>query len=291
MRWTGASFLTGAAAISSLPPLCGFVGEWLILSAAFRAAARFPVGTSAIVVLAALALATSAGLAAASLARLFGTSFLGRPRTDGAERAQEVTLVMRAPQVALAAACLAIGLLPAQTFVLVQGAASRLVGGAGAEDPVAAATLAMLSKVSCVAVLLVAVVLLLALLRSFLRGARGGADAETWGCGYARPSSRLQYTASGFGQPLVRVFDAIIAPRADERRPEGFLPTRTGRSSEVSDRVEDAFYIPLFRAVARRLESVRRTQDGRLNKYMLQIVAVLVVCLLWSVVSRWVLQG
>jgi formate hydrogenlyase subunit 3/multisubunit Na+/H+ antiporter MnhD subunit len=291
MRWTGAAFLAGAAAISSLPPLCGFVGEWLILSAAFSAAGRFPVGESAIVVLASLALVTSAGLAAASFARLFGTVFLGRARSEGARNAREVPLAMRLPQAALAAGCLAIGLLPAQAFELVRSAAVQLTGGAGGEDPAAAASLVALSSIGRVAALLAGIVLAVWLVRSLLRGARREAEVDTWGCGYGRPGLRLQYSASGFGQPLVQVFRSILAPRAEEHRPEAFFSASIGRSSETPDRVEEAFYVPLFRGVARRLAVVRRAQDGRLNKYILQIVAVLVVCLLWAVVSRWVLAA
>ena len=291
MRWTGACFLAGAAAISSLPPLCGFVGEWLILSAAFSAAGRLPVSESVVVVLAALALATSAGLAAASFSRLFGTAFLGRPRTESARNAREAPLAMRLPQVALAAGCLAIGILPARAFELVRGAAAALAPGAGSEVAAPEPALAVLSAVGRIAALLLAIALGIWLVRRALRGSRRPAEAETWGCGYGRGGPRLQYSASGFGEPLGRIFRSLLAPRALEVRPAGALPPSVGRSSEVQDRVEAGFYVPLFRAAERRLARVRRAQDGRLNKYILQVVAVLLVGLLWALVSPWVLRS
>jgi formate hydrogenlyase subunit 3/multisubunit Na+/H+ antiporter MnhD subunit len=114
MPWTGACFLVGAAAIAGLPPLNGFVSEFLIYLGAFRGAVG--AAGAATVIVPALAtigaLALIGGLAAACFTKAFGIVFLGEPRTAAAEAAHEAGAAMRGPMVALAAACVIIGLLP-----------------------------------------------------------------------------------------------------------------------------------------------------------------------------------
>jgi hydrogenase-4 component B len=99
MPVTATTFLLGSAAISGLPPLNGFVSEWLIYVAAFRASAHFPTlwAISALVVIPALALI--GGLAAACFVKAFGVAFLGEPRTDAASQAHEAPATMQVPMI------------------------------------------------------------------------------------------------------------------------------------------------------------------------------------------------
>jgi formate hydrogenlyase subunit 3/multisubunit Na+/H+ antiporter MnhD subunit len=285
MRFTGAAFLTGSAAISSLPPLCGFLGEWLILNAAFRAAGVFPVREKVVVVLAVLALILGAGLAAASFCRLFATVFLGQARSEDARRAHEPGAALVGPTIAMAAACIVLGVFPGAAVALVRDAAALVAGLPAPLDATLLAPVAVASKVGAVAACLLGLILAGVVARRILgRGVRPS-QAGTWGCGYALPGPRLQYTASSFGEPLTRAFDSVLHAQKAETRPEGPFPGEVSRSTEVPDRVETAFYIPLFASLARRLAAVRRFQHGDLSKYLLQIAAVLVILLIWAIAA------
>jgi len=285
MPYTGAVFLTGSAAISSLPPLCGFLGEWLILSAAFHATGVFPVRAKVVVLLAILALILGAGLAAASFCRLFAAVFLGQPRSEDACRAREPGAALVLPTVVMAGACVLLGVLPSTAIALVRNAAAIVAGIPAPLDAAFAAPFVAASRIGAIAACLVGLVLFgVAVRRVLCRGIRP-ARADTWGCGYALPGPRLQYTASSFGEPLTRTFDAVLKARTEETRPAGLFPERVSRTTEVPDRVEAGLYLPLFADVARRLAAVRRFQHGDLSKYLLQIAAVLVILLLWIIAA------
>ena len=114
MPLTGATFLIGAAAISGLPPLNGFVSEFLIYLASFKGAVSLS-GSGSVPMFAAIAgLALIGGLAAACFTKAFGIVFLGQPRSAQAQQAHEVGLAMVLPGFVLAAGCALIGLLGAR---------------------------------------------------------------------------------------------------------------------------------------------------------------------------------
>ena len=133
MPRTGAIFLIGAAAISGLPPLNGFISEFLIYLASFKGAVTLE-GANSVPMLATIAgLALIGGLAAACFTKAFGIVFLGQPRSEHAEQAHEVGLAMVMPGVVLAAACILIGLLGA-SVVSVDGSADFGSDGTVGDD-------------------------------------------------------------------------------------------------------------------------------------------------------------
>jgi hydrogenase-4 component B len=285
MQLTGTAFLVGSAAISSLPPLCGFLGEWLILGAAFRATGALPVREKVVLLLAILALIVGAGLAAASFCRLFASVFLGQPRSEEARRAREPGAAFVIPTSVIALACVLLGLFPRTAIALVRNAAAMVAGVPSDPGAVLLAPIAAASRIGVIAICLLGLILLGALLRRMLgRGVRP-ARVDTWGCGYALTGSRLQYTASSFAEPLAGTFDAVLRARKEETRPAGLFPLAVSRTTEVPDRVETSFYQPLFATLARRLAAVRRFQHGEISKYLLQIAAALVILLLWAIVA------
>jgi formate hydrogenlyase subunit 3/multisubunit Na+/H+ antiporter MnhD subunit len=289
MPRTAAAFLACSAAISGLPPLCGFVGEWLLLTAAVLAATRFAVAPAVVAVLAVLAIVVAGALAAASFLRLFTVVFLGTPRSDQARDAHAGGALLALPPLALAVCCLVLGLFPSAVISLVERAAAGIAGvpfGAGAaNDPAVAPIL----HVGICGLVLVALVSVLAWLRRSVGGPREGAPVPTWGCGYAGPGGRLQYTASSFAQPLVQALSGILAPRTSVRRAEGAFPTGVSVRVEVPDRIEERVFERLLRAAADRMATVRRFQDGRVTRYLMFIVGGLVAGLGWAVASRWML--
>lgn len=289
MPRTAAAFLVSSAAISALPPLCGFVGEWLLVSAAVLAAARFPVGPSVVAVVALLAIVVAGALAAAAFLRLFAVVFLGTPRSASARDAMPGSGLLIGPPLALAACCLVPGLFPAAVVRVVDRAAAAVVaapaGPGAAEDP-------LVAPVACVGMcglLFLLLVVVLAGLRRALGRAQDAAAVPTWGCGYVGPGGRFQYTASSFAQPLVQALSGILRPRMQTRGPRETFPTDVAAEVRVPDAVEAGIVDPLLRMCADRMAVVRRFQDGRITRYILFIVGALVLGLGWAVASRWVL--
>ncbi|HQL95608.1 MAG TPA: proton-conducting transporter membrane subunit, partial [Candidatus Hydrogenedentes bacterium] len=281
MPWTGAAFLVGAVAICGLPPLNGFVSEFLIYLAAFRGV----VSPSAAVVVAGLSgqagQALIGGLAAACFTKAFGVVFLGEPRTERAATAHEAGPAMRWPMAALACLCGAIGvfspavlplLAPAVAVVMKDTPEAATAGVAAAATP--------LTWIVAAAAVLALLVAALSALRFRLLGARAR-HAVTWDCGYAAPTPRMQYTASSFAQPLTDLFAPLLRTRREHVPPKGIFPAGTAFSTETDDLFQRNLYAPLFRMTGAALAWFRWAQQGRVQLYVLYIALTLLALLLF----------
>jgi hydrogenase-4 component B len=109
------------------------------------------------------------------------------------------------------------------------------------------------------------------------RGPRGA--AATWDCGYAAPGPRMQYSASSFGDLLVRAFAFALWPLVRAPRLETVFPARGSFHSDVPDVVLDRIVSPLSRALARILNRSRALQQGSIHAYLLYVWLTLVALL------------
>ncbi|MFI5357957.1 MAG: proton-conducting transporter membrane subunit, partial [Opitutales bacterium] len=270
MPWTAWLFGLGVLAVSSLPPLNGFVSEWLVYLGLFGAVAdRGPAAGAAM--LAAIALGMTGALALASFVKAGATMFLGAPRTQAAARAHESGWQMRAPMVALALICAGLGLAP----VVVWPAVVRAVGAwqpdwAAPVGPGPLPTLG-LAQVILAAVIALAGAALWAKVRA--NGLRRGL---TWDCGYAAPTTRMQYTGGSFSGIATRWFAWVLRPVVYLRRPRGLFPAGALRRESIPETVLERLIAPAADGVMRISTAVRRLQHGRLQAYILYLVAGLV---------------
>jgi len=276
MPATATAFLVGSVAISGLPPLNGFVSEWLIYLGAFRAGATLP-ATGAVMALVTLpALALIGGLAGACFVKVFGVVFLGEARSDHARHAHEVGLAMRAPMFAAAVACLAIGLWPAGALALVAPAAVNLSGAA------LPAYLGPLFNISLLATVLVALIAALALLRARLLKSRPLTQAATWGCGYPHATARMQYTSTSFADPVLAPFSSALRIRNAGGLPDGIFPAEAHYEKHVGDMAGERVLLPAWRRFLRTAHRLKVIQHGRMQLYLVYILATLVALVLWQ---------
>jgi formate hydrogenlyase subunit 3/multisubunit Na+/H+ antiporter MnhD subunit len=292
MPLTAGTFLIGSAAISALPPLNGFVSEFLIYLGSFTAVAAFPPGPAgpagplavaipALIAVAALALI--GGLAAACFAKAFGVVFLGEARSEEVRRAHEAPAPMRAAIIALAACCVLLGLLSALVVPRLAAAVSVATGLPleAARQPLAYAGGPLL-WITAGAVVLLALVGGLALLRRKLLAGRQVGEAGTWDCGYAAPTARMQYTASSFAQPLTDLFRLFLRTRRAGKGPQGLFPKEASLETHTPDVFRDGLFRPAFLGAAWLMRRLRWLQHGRLQLYVLYIVLTLLVLLVWK---------
>ncbi len=285
MPWTAATFLAGSAAISGLPPFNGFVSEFLIYTAAvlgiLHAKSALVLGASLAVV---LSLALIGGLAAACFAKAYGIVFLGEARSSHAADVHEAPPSMIVPMVLLALACLGIGiggihLLPslAQAIALLSPVDART-----AAEFSSAFLYTFLWKIPLGAAgILVFTLLLVALRRVLLRG-REVRTAVTWDCGYAAPTPRMQYTASSFADPVLRMFAPVMGTRREFEPPSGTFPASAHFSSHTPDSPQERIWKPLFERAEHLMQRIRMIQHGLLHIYILCIVLALLVLLFWK---------
>jgi hydrogenase-4 component B len=294
MPWTAWLFLLGAVAISALPPLNGFVSEWMTFQALLLGGARLGGASGLLAGVAASMLALTGGLAAACFAKAFGVTFLGRPRSAHAEHAVESPAPMIAGMLLLAGACIALGLAPGYAMHLLDRPSAELMGGLGASavvllhGPLALSAGGATDGVEATSISMTATAALLALLAALawvLRGWRRETLrrlAPTWTCGMT-PSSRFDYTATAFAKPLRLIFAAIYRPRREIAKETGSSPyviRRLGYTGEVVDLAETMLYARLKRWITSSARAIRTYSTGRIHGYIAFVLVTLVVALL-----------
>jgi hydrogenase-4 component B len=270
MPWTTGLFALGAAAISGLPPLNGFVSEWLVYLGLFDAVlTRGPAAWAAIP--AAILLGVTGALALACFVKVCGVVFLGAPRSAAAVHGHEGGPAMRGAMVVLAAACVAIGLAP----VLFWPAVARAVGAwnpawAGAGVPESLSNLCVLHVTLALGAILAAGWLWWRVPRA------SGGRVLTWDCGYAAPTARMQYTAGSFAGIITEWFAGILRPVRQEVRPVDPFPAAAGFSEHTPETVLERVVEPAGGAVMQLSNATRRLQHGRLQSYLLYLVVGIV---------------
>ncbi len=267
MPWTASLFALGAAAIATLPPLNGFVSEWLVyLGLLDAAASRQAVVAAAIP--AVLALAIAGAVALAAFIKATGLVFLGAPRSPAGREAHECGPWMRGAMLATGGLCGLIALAPAVIWPPL--AAAVATWQPAWSDATTPAPIVLLSRLNPALALALAAAGGLLWWRA---RSHGGRPAPTWDCGYAAPTARMQYTGGSFGQPLNGWFRVVLRPRQFLRRPRGPFPRIAQHAETVPDLVLDGALEPLGAVVLRAAAVVRRLQHGRLPDYILYLVA------------------
>jgi hydrogenase-4 component B len=270
MPWTAGLFVLGSVAVAGLPPLNGFVSEWLVYLGLFDAATgKGPSAWAAMP--AAIMLAMAGALAMASFAKAGAMIFLGSPRTQIAAHAHECGVGMRGPMLALAGSCVTIGLAPVLFWpVLARVVASWHPAWVIVEAP---APIATLGSVHVALAILIWVAAFWLWRKS---RANGLARGLTWDCGYATPTARMQYTSASFGGIVAGWFGWILQPERKMRRPRGQFPAEAIRLERVPETVLERVIGPVSAVIMQVSTSVRRLQHGRLQFYILYVLAGLI---------------
>lgn len=281
MPWTAATFLIGAVAICGLPPLNGFISEFLIYLGAFGATGEPALGAAGGVVIVGLALI--GGLAAACFTKAFGIVFLGEPRSEQAARGHEAGWAMRAPMLALSAACVLIGLFARQVVGALGRAVGAVTGYSAAEIQTRLSfAFGPLSGIVFIASIFILLVALIAWGRQRLLSGRTVEESGTWDCGYARPAASMQYTASSFAQPLTKMFETFLRPTVHWEEPDGLFPSYAGLRTHTEDFFRQNLYRPVFEGVSRLAMKLRWLQKGHVQLYIFYIALTLLVLLVWN---------
>ncbi|MBI5394558.1 MAG: hydrogenase 4 subunit B [Verrucomicrobia bacterium] len=293
MPQTAFYFLIGAVAISALPPLNGFVSEWLTYQALLQGFGTTESMMRLIFPLSGALLALTGALAAACFVKAFGITFLAQPRSAHAEHAHEVGPAMRLGMGLLAVVCVVLGLFPTQFVRLLDPLTQQLTGQQISVQLSAAngLVLASLSEkggtVSTLGITLMAVCLLpvpfgLWLVFSRKTKVRRG---PTWDCGQRGLTPRMEYTATGFSKPIRMIFKALFQPRRDVQREYDFSPyfaTNIRFESHVEEVFEQRIYRPLRILILRVSRRIRTIQHGSIHFYLLYIFITLLLLLMFA---------
>jgi hydrogenase-4 component B len=293
MPQTAFFFLVGAVAISALPPLNGFVSEWLTYQSLLQGFGTtdsllrlmFPIGGAL--------LALTGALAAACFVKAFGITFLAQPRSKAAAQAHEAPLTMLLGQAVLVAACVFLGLFPT-VFLRVLDPLTQQLTGLQISQQLTLANGLVLSGVNQnggtvstlgIAVLGVALLSIPFLLWLVFARRTKVRIGPTWDCGLKGLTPRMEYTATGFSKPIRMIFKALFRPRREVQREYDFSPyftTSIRFEAHVEEVFETRIYRPLNRWVLWASRRMRALQAGSLQAYLIYIFITLLLLLLFA---------
>ncbi len=269
MPWTGGLFFIGVLAISALPPLNGFAGELLIYQALITGLMESEPLMQVVLVIALSLFGLTGALTAVCFVKAFGLTFLALPRTRAAKQAREVPTLMLAGPAILAGGCIVAGIFSSQILTV--------LGYPG-----------YLPDLFLISVLLTgALGLTYAAIYTF--ASRETRVSITWGCGMQDPTSRMEYTGSGFTEPVVRIFAPVYRTRISFSKeyhdPERCF-VRTGTAKiELMKFFEEYLYLPVARLIDSYGEAVSKLQNGKVDTYVLYVFVTIVVLI---VIMGWI---
>jgi hydrogenase-4 component B len=296
MPLTASCFLVGAIAISGLPPLNGFVSEWLTYQALLGGFGSTDSLTRIVFPVAGSLLALTGALAAACFVRAFGIGFLALPRSSEATHAHEAHPSMLAGMGTLAVLCIGLGLGATLWLPILDPVTNELLGIRMSGNLVLPGGVALSSgspKGGTVApAALAGALVLLALLPGVLcaiwwrRGRKS--PGPTWDCGLPGLTEYNEYTATAFSKPLRMIFAAFYQPRREiqaEFEVSPYYPTSVRFESEVDPAFETHLYSPLRDWIIARARRLQTMQAGSIHAYLAYIFITLVLLLLFGVRS------
>ncbi len=292
MPHTALVVLVGCAAISALPPLNGFVSEWLTFQA-ILASPQLPQWALKFLTPAVGAgLALAAALAATCFVKAFGITFLGRPRTPAAAAAAEVDRFSLAAMYALALLCLLAGILPGLVIDALAPAVTLVVGGrmpVQSDVPwwsIVPIAEARSSYNGWLVLLFMAATGGFAALAIHRLASRSLRRAPAWDCGFPDPRPTTQYGAGSFAQPIRRVFGSHVfaaRERVDMPAPGEMRPAKF--EVRLRDLIWDWCYAPVAAAIGAAADRFNALQFLTIRRYLSLVFFLLVLLLL--VLAIW----
>jgi NADH:ubiquinone oxidoreductase subunit 5 (subunit L)/multisubunit Na+/H+ antiporter MnhA subunit len=264
MPKTAFLFLMGAVSISALPPFNGFVSELMIFQAFFQAATLANPFLELLLIASLAAFAFTSALAAGCFVKAFGISFLALPRSEEAKEAKEAPKLMIIGPAILAVLCLALGVFSLQIFSVI-----------GFSFPLP-------NMLFIGTILAVFYLLTYAALREFAD--RRERIAETWGCGFPNQTSKMEYSASGFSEPIVTILKTVFRTQKKSERnyfDDKNVVFKDGKAEiQLVNFFEERLYLPAAAIIKKISVKVNNIQRGDVDLHVAYAFATIVLFLL-----------
>ncbi len=281
MPRTAVIFLIGSLAIGALPPFGGFVSELLIYNGFLHGFGLASIPVSTLMAISGCALAVIGGVSMLAFTKTFGVVFLGSPRKELAHEPHEVEGSMLWPAYVLVALTLCVIFLPAFLVSHLFSVSLSIFGiNASSIDIVALNDIVKTTQYVGYAMfgLLVGVLIFLAV-RQYFSMRRPSAVGATWGCGYKRPITGIQYTSKSFAKTLIDMCHGLL-PSNERFKPitnEEIFPEDRSHMSVDFDLVDEKMVSPVSQSMLHGLERFQFIQNGMLQRYIVYGLGYVVI--------------
>jgi hydrogenase-4 component B len=288
MPYTGFFFLLGALAITALPPLNGFVSEWLTYQSLLLGFQSPSVVAKIVSPLGGAALALTGAIVAAGFVKTFGATFLGMARSAHATSAQESSAWMVLGMAFLALFCILFGIFPRIPVSLLAPAVFTITGSyvelhqqGVLLTPGSSASLSTTALAVSMAMIFIAAIIFVRL----AGGRRKTVYADSWDCGIPGLTPRMQYTATAFTKPLRIIYKRIYLPSRDLKVSyliKPFFVKSIQYGGEITPFFERYVYEPVTWFIQAIAGKVKLLQSGSLQLYLAYILLTLILLLIFG---------
>jgi len=290
MPQTGGIFLVGAIAIAGIPPLNGFISEFLIYSGLLHGIQSPGITQITLMIIALAGLSIIGGVSILTFTKTFSVLFLGSPRNKAEHNPHEVTSLMLIPQYLTIALMLMVAFLPSWFLKIpVQFLEGQLTNIVILENADVVKYSSLLKNVSLYSLFFVILIGSVAGLRFLITRKRFTEQSETWGCAYTAPNTRMQYTGKSYTKSFAKLFSFFLLERKEyvELKQKEVFPLRRKYSTHYSDIFEKKLINPFSKILNRFINVFTFIQNGRIQTYVIYGIAFIVIVFIGTIFNVW----
>src|ERR1035437_1287426 len=284
MPRTGLVFLIAAIGICGLPPFNGFISEFLIYSGLIEGVKIHDTNEMILFSVSLAGLSIIGGLSILTFTKSFGTVFLGNARKQLPVEPHEVSLQMLVPQYAIIALMISVAIFPGFYLQVIGNVIMSLTKGVIIPQPAGFTNyLSIMQNISNYSILFICIVSIFWGIRYKLLSTRSKVIQPTWGCAYAAPTSKIQYTGKSFSKTLSKMFNFIVIERKQyaELKAGEIFPEERKHASHYHDFFEFRFIHVITNQLVYAANYFKFIQNGRIQSYVLYgIVFILTIFIL-----------
>ncbi len=284
MPRTGIVFLIAAIAISGLPPFNGFLSEFLIYSGLIEGVKLHNTNEMILFSVSLAGMSIIGGLSILTFTKVFGTIFLGKARKKLEVEPHEVSSKMLFPQYVIIAMMLSVAIFPHLYLQVVGNVLSGMSKHIVISQPIEFVNyISIMQNISIYSIFLICITAVLLAIRHQVLNKRSKVIQPTWICGYAAPTSKIQYTGKSFSKTLSKMFNFLVIERkqySELERGEIF-PNQRNHSSHYHDFFEYRFIHIVTNQLIYAANYFKFFQNGRIQSYVLYgIIFILTIFIL-----------
>ena len=290
MPKTGFIFLTGAVAIGGIPPLNGFVSEFLIYSGIIYGFNSSGIALVTLMIVTFAGMSLIGGISILTFTKSFGTIFLGTPRKKLNHQPEEVPFLMLFPQYLILIMMLLIAFFPA----FIMDFSGRVAGNSylpGNSIPAADIQkyALILKKISLASLFFLAITGAVMLFRRALTRKTPVLVEPTWGCGYSAPNERMQYTGKSFSKSMGKLLNFVLIEKKVYREinQEEYFPEKRTYRSTYMDIIGSGFIDPLLKLISQFISLFKFVQNGRIQAYVIYGIIFILLIFIGTVLNLW----
>jgi hydrogenase-4 component B len=290
MPKTALIFLTGAIAIGGIPPLNGFISEFLIYSGILAGIKSTGLEQITLMILTFAGMSIIGGISILAFTKTFGTIFLGMPRQKLKHEPEEVSFIMLLPQYIIIAIMIIIAFLPG-FFIRITGVILSSFSFSGITFDMTGIDvyISVMRNISIASAVFLVVTGIIFLIRRYIASGYSEVYSATWGCGYQAPDPGMQYTGKSFSKSFGKLMNFLLIEKKgykEIQRDEIFPASRKYRSFYL-DIFESRIIDPVLILVRRFINLFQFIQNGRIQAYVIYGIVFILVIFLGTVLNIW----